>query len=407
MRKIDELGRNLLLYVGLMVLPILVMGQNDGLPAFELRSNDRVVFLGNGLMEKAQQYGSIETMLLSYWPERKISFRNLGWSGDTVEGKARSYISKPPKPYDLLLQQIEKTKPNVVFLAYGGVESYEGMRGLEKFKQGLNQLLDHIIALGAEPIIWSTLPQKEVPFLTVDLMKREKQLKMYNDTLAEVARERGLRFVDIYSSFVDVEVDFYETNGIHLNKLGYNHLAKVLAEELGLALKEWKLNIDVLQSKVTDVQGLRVEELVSNKESAHFYGENIGLPWLNYSSMSDEAMPKIKFTGLKKGIYTLRINGDLVAVANHKKWAKGMSIEEGLSGDVIKNLEASMIEINDLYFWEYRPLNRTYLVGMRTHEQGQNSYELAWNSLFIKRLENNMFNACQVERVRYELEKVK
>ncbi|GAA5222442.1 hypothetical protein GCM10025777_30730 [Membranihabitans marinus] len=405
--KIKEFGRNLMCYIGLMVLPILAMGQNDGMPSFELKSNDRVVFLGNGLMEKAQQYGVIETMFLSYWPDRKITFRNLGWSGDTVEGKARSYISKPPKPYDLLLQQIEKTKPSVVFLAYGGVESYAGMKGLETFSQDLNQLLDHIVDMGAEPILWSTLPQKEVPTLSVDLTQRKKQLEMYNDAMAAVANQRGIRYVDIYQGFVDIDGDWYETNGIHLNKAGYTHLAKVLATELDLSLEEWRMDIDVLQSKVTEVSGVRVKDLKSNKEMAHFYGENIGLPWLNYYSVNEEMLPKIKFTGLKRGIYSLSMNGNLIAVANHKQWAQGVSIVEGMSRDLINSLETSIVEINDLYFWEYRPLNRTYLVGMRTHEQGQNSYELAWNSLFINRLENDMFNLRQVEGVLYELEKVK
>ena len=45
---------------------------------FELRDGDRVVFLGNTLIEREQKYGYWELMLTMAWPERNITFRNLG-----------------------------------------------------------------------------------------------------------------------------------------------------------------------------------------------------------------------------------------------------------------------------------------------------------------------------------------
>ena len=53
---------------------------------FELKDGDRVVFLGDRLIEQAQKHGYLETALSSRWPDRKITFQNLGWSGDTVRG---------------------------------------------------------------------------------------------------------------------------------------------------------------------------------------------------------------------------------------------------------------------------------------------------------------------------------
>ena len=40
---------------------------------FELKEGDRVVFLGNRLIERAQDYGYLEAALASRWPGRKIS----------------------------------------------------------------------------------------------------------------------------------------------------------------------------------------------------------------------------------------------------------------------------------------------------------------------------------------------
>ena len=57
---------------------------------FELKDGDRVVFVGNTLIEREQRYGYWETMLTSHFPDRRVTFRNLGWSGDTVFGDARA-----------------------------------------------------------------------------------------------------------------------------------------------------------------------------------------------------------------------------------------------------------------------------------------------------------------------------
>ena len=57
---------------------------------FELCDGDRVVFLGNSFFERALDYGCLETALALRWPDREITFRNLGWDGDTVYGHSRT-----------------------------------------------------------------------------------------------------------------------------------------------------------------------------------------------------------------------------------------------------------------------------------------------------------------------------
>ena len=50
-------------------------------PSFELHDGDRVVFIGDTFMEREQYYGHIELALAAQFPDSKITFRNLGWSG--------------------------------------------------------------------------------------------------------------------------------------------------------------------------------------------------------------------------------------------------------------------------------------------------------------------------------------
>ncbi|MCY7359389.1 MAG: GDSL family lipase, partial [Rudanella sp.] len=102
----------------------------SGNAPFELRKGDRVVFLGNSLFENDFQYGYLELALTTRWPDRDLTFRNLGWTGDNVFGVARSTITNPPTAYELLMDQLTKAQPTVVFVAYGGIEAEEGEAGI-------------------------------------------------------------------------------------------------------------------------------------------------------------------------------------------------------------------------------------------------------------------------------------
>src|SRR5262245_40429554 len=68
---------------------ILPLGTACQAADFELRDGDRAVWLGGTLIEREQRYGYWETALTLRYPDRNITFRNLGWSGDTVWGESR------------------------------------------------------------------------------------------------------------------------------------------------------------------------------------------------------------------------------------------------------------------------------------------------------------------------------
>ena len=100
---------------------------------FELRDGDRVVLIGDGIAEGEQHHGWIELMLTTRFPDRAVTFRNLGWSGDTPAGDSRFGLSllqagrEPAEEgWNQLVRQIEETKPTVVLAAYGMASSFDG-----------------------------------------------------------------------------------------------------------------------------------------------------------------------------------------------------------------------------------------------------------------------------------------
>lgn len=94
------------------------------LPAFELKDGDRVVFLGSEFTERAIKFNFLEAELTARWPDRRVEFFNMGWSGDTPNGIARSYFGDATEGFNRLVAELDRIKPTVVFLCYGS--NFEG-----------------------------------------------------------------------------------------------------------------------------------------------------------------------------------------------------------------------------------------------------------------------------------------
>src|SRR5438105_15815474 len=70
--------------------------------AFTLKAGDRVVLVGSTLIEREQRYAYWETTLAARFSG--VTFRNLGWSGDSVFGEARASFDPPTVGYKRLVE---------------------------------------------------------------------------------------------------------------------------------------------------------------------------------------------------------------------------------------------------------------------------------------------------------------
>src|SRR3954464_9594796 len=139
---------------GMVVALLLLESGVQAAPKFELADGDRVVFVGNTFTERQIQHNYLETLLTAQWPDRNYTFRNMGWSGDTVFVPARAG-SAPNKGFDLLVEAVKEQRPTVLFVAYGMNESFEGEAGLSRFVDGYNKLLDALSATNPKLVLIS------------------------------------------------------------------------------------------------------------------------------------------------------------------------------------------------------------------------------------------------------------
>ena len=225
------------LVVGLcLVFALGLLGLNKTCAAdFELRDGDRVVLLGDALIEQEQYSGWVEVMLSTAFADRDVTFRNLGWSADTPAGQSRfglSLLQAGNEPDDegwkQLVKQIELTKPTVVVFGYGMASALEGgVAGTDAFVKDFEQLIGTVRKVSADARFVFLSP---VSHLADEL--RNHTLSQYSKAVETIADQNTSPFVDL--SGVAQLGEGQRRDAIHLNDVGYRAAAAEIQSQLGL-----------------------------------------------------------------------------------------------------------------------------------------------------------------------------
>jgi lysophospholipase L1-like esterase len=337
-------------------------------PPFELRDGDRVVLLGGTLIERDQSYGDLETALTARLPGRSITFRNLGWSGDTVFGHARAGFGTTAEGFQHLKEQVEAARPTVLFVAYGAVESFDGPEGLPRFVEGLNALLDALATTKARIVLFSPNPHEKLAPPLPDPAAHNRDLTLYRDALRDVAGRRGYRFVDLFDALRDHPDAPLTDNGIHFNDRGARAFAEAVLRGLGIEPVKWAVTVDASRMEAI-ADGAAVRDLRADADRVRLRVRDQALPGPAWTR-------SLRVAGLAPGRYTLTIDGQAVAEADADAWARGITLTKGPDFNQLARLRAAIRRKNTLFFYRWRPQNETYLFGFRKHEQGQNAAEV-------------------------------
>ena len=314
---------------------------------FEIREGDRVVFLGDTLLEREGNYGCLETRMHEQFPDRHFIVRNLSWAGETPRGWSRASFDPPEKGWDRLKEDVARVRPTVVFLGFGMAASLQEMTdrsaditlnpdparyGAEpmsaaRFKKELDELMDAIAATGRKGdapaanasgirfVLLSPIRHEDLRAIKPGLpdpARHNQLLEQYTAAIGELAQEKGARFVDLFhaweksprktnspadaAALAGAAADI-APNGIHLSELGYS----AFAEDAG-AILGWK---------------------------------------------RDLPLDRAAFDAWKE---------------RHRQFSRAV--------------QPAVIRKNELFFHQFRPANSTYLFGFRKHEQGQNAKEM-------------------------------
>ncbi|WP_246113042.1 PVC-type heme-binding CxxCH protein [Allorhodopirellula solitaria] len=223
---------------------------------------ETIAFLGNTLAARMELYNAFETALYQQFPEKKLTFRNMGFPGHTPAFRPEAGNPDPwafpgaekfrpeiqghfgeghyPKPDDWLTT----VQASTIVAFFGFNESFDGMDGIENFKNELRAFVDHTLSRSYEsdaeqpprlvlatPIAMQQLPEFDLP----NAEQRNTLLKAYADAVQSVAEEKNVGFVDLFSptlQWFENSTQPLTINGVHLTETGYQKLAPVLMKQL-------------------------------------------------------------------------------------------------------------------------------------------------------------------------------
>ncbi len=216
--------------------PLLVdvpAGYRDPLP-FAFQKGDVVAILGNGLADRMQHDGWLETVLSSRLVDQQVRFRNMSTSGDRPNNYPRSSGQISMTAY------LQLVKPTVVFAFFGYNESFDAKP--DDYKK---QLLDFVQRTrGARPngtsfpriVLFSPIAYENTrnPNLP-DGRAYNVRLATYTRATEAAAKEAGVAYVNLFHPSLELYKNAAQPltiNGVHLTAEGNRQLAEVIAREL-------------------------------------------------------------------------------------------------------------------------------------------------------------------------------
>lgn len=227
-------------------------------------NTESIVVIGNSFAERFLQFGHFESQVHAAFPSKKITFRNLGFPGDTAGFRPRAGNDNPwafpsadkfwPQYPAHIGTGHEPTadewlticRAQTILACFGFNESFAGPEGIENFKNELRAFVDHTHSRSyahnatAPQLVLISPTAFEDRRDTYDLPSGEAEnanLKLYAAAMREVATEREVGFIDLftptYERYVAGEnVEPHTLNGCHLNDRGYAFIAPLLTDAL-------------------------------------------------------------------------------------------------------------------------------------------------------------------------------
>ncbi len=203
-------------------------------PRFTFQTGDVVAILGNGLPDRMQHDGWMETLLQSQLTGMQVRFRNMSVSGDRPDSFPRSSGQVSMADY------LRHVQADVLFAFFGYNESFDN--DPDQYRK---QLVDFVrFARAARPngksfpriVLFSPIAHEDTrnPNLP-DGKAHNIQLEAYAQATAAAAREAGVAYVDLFhptQELFKAAPHPLTINGVHLTEEGNRQLAEVIAAAL-------------------------------------------------------------------------------------------------------------------------------------------------------------------------------
>ena len=209
----------------------------SGSTGFVWKDGDKVALIGGTVIEREQNYGQWEAALTRNVPAKNVTFRNLGWSGDTVWAESRGIFEPAERGYALLIDLVKEQKPSVLVFGYGQVEAIEGPARLPAFIEQYERMIHDCkagSADGVRVILLGPMDLVQMPSPLPSVAGYNALIATYRKAIQEFAAKIGATYVPLSMPTAGSakELRLLTDNGQHLSAEGYARTASQLVSAL-------------------------------------------------------------------------------------------------------------------------------------------------------------------------------
>jgi lysophospholipase L1-like esterase len=327
---------------------------------FYLHNGDRVVFYGDSITDQRNYTMMIETYVVTRYPNLHVKFTNSGWGGDKVTGGGGGDI-------DLRLKRdVTAYNPTIVTIMLGmndgGYKAateasdkafFDGFRHIhEVLKQDDPQA--RITAIEPSPYDGVT---RTPAFPVAGGAAYNDVLVAYGKWISTFAKENSLTVADANTDFVHMLERANQTDPILAKEILSDHVHPSFGGALMIGeavLKAWgarpvvasvAVHAEGTQVKLDHAEHAQVSNLVNAGGSIRWTetDDALPLPFAQWQEMwgagptvglvigSSDIIAAlnqepIRVTGLKNGVYSVRIDGTSIGTFTNDQLSKGVNL---------------------------------------------------------------------------------
>ncbi len=358
---------------------------------FAIRDGDRVVFLGDSITEQRLYTTYIEAYALTRHPAWKLSFRNVGWGGDTSwlrqrahPDEAKLFAAEDEAQQRMIEDSVGKglsrdvlpLKPTFVTIKIGmNDHSYQKFRPdiFKAYTRSQSQLQKVLSGAGARVSFLTPQPIEEKR-ADPDQDVRNQSLRKFSDGLKQVAQERGAGFVDQFDPYMaimmkerasDPKAFIGGGDAVHPGPAGQTIMAWAVLKGLGATAPVSSASI-TLPAGGVETHGCKVGKVAVSGGGVSFDRLDESLPFpvderaeaaLKIAPiLEDLSRYELGVSGLAAGTYEVLIDGESVLKTDAEALKKGVNLSNN-AGPITKQARELLGEVfkkNNSFFHRWR-----------------------------------------------------
>jgi len=333
---------------------------------FFFKDGDMVVMLGDSITEQYLYSTYVEMWTVTRFPHWKLTFRNVGISGDRAIGGNERFR-----------RDVASFKPTALTVDFGMNDgNYQPFSKelFEKYMGGLQGIAKQAQADQIR-VAWITPSPVEKQENGPPLQGYNETLEKFSGGVREIAEKNHALFIDQFHPFIDIQdkaraadprnrIFGERADPVHPKEPGQTVMAWAILKGMHFPSLVSAVEIDAASSEpVAKTQNCKVTNLKRNNGGLAFEQQDAALPFfpdqadsiLRWAPILDELNQyTLKVTGLKPGRYEVRQGGKKVAEHSDSELAAGVNLaaaalKTGPVADQVKRVVEAVQAKNNYY----------------------------------------------------------